>query len=416
MKRIPIFLLLMALCATYSCSDKHKSGDVAIGEVIRGTLYLELYEEGEVEAINSTNILSPNISWRYGNLKITQMIKDGAEIEEGDTLVVFDPSEVLREVLDAESRLEMSLAELEKMVAQHANDLEDLRADYEVTRISHEISKIRFESAVHEADIRRKEIQLNLEKANIALERAREQIDNRIKIQREELKQRELSITQDRNRLTEAHETLNLLYLVSPSPGIAIINRNWSTDNKFQIGDNTWSGVSLIQLPDLSSLRANVQINEVDIAKISKGLPVEIKPDAFSDSVFSGVVTSVANLAINKDRSSRIKVFPVEIRINETSEKLLPGLTVSCRIIFGRIEDALMIPIDALRTNGEGSFVYRRTAGGFEKVMVVTAERNADYVVIIEGLEEGDKIALTNPFAEEDQDETNEFSQEGGDV
>lgn len=100
----------------------------------------------------------------------------------------------------------------------------------------------------------------------------------------------------------------------------------------------------LIQLPDLSSLKAIVQINEVDIAKISKGLRVEIRPDAFSDSIFTGKVETIANLAVNKERSSKIKVFPVEILLNETDRNLLPGLTVSCRIIMDKVEDVLYIP------------------------------------------------------------------------
>lgn len=415
MIRIPHFLVVSLLLFTFfSCNkEEEKAGEVAIGEIKRGTLYLELYEEGEIEAINSTNILSPNISWRFGNLKITQMVKDGAEVKAGDTLIVFDPSEVNREVLDAESRLEMNMAELEKMEAQHQSDLEELRADYEVTRLSHEISKIRFESAVHEADIKRKEIQLNLEKASIALARAKEQIDNRVKIQKEELKQRQLSISQDQVRLQEAQETLQKLFLISPTPGIAIINRNWSTGNKFQIGDQTWSGFPLIQLPDLSALRAVVRINEVDIAKVKSGLRVEIKPDAFSDSIYSGVVTSVANLAVNKEGSTKIKVFPVEVDIRERSSKLLPGLTVSCRIIIGKVENALLVPIDAVMSDGVQSFVYRKTASGYEKVVVETAERNSDFMVITKGLEEGDKVALTDPFMKEEEVKANETESSG---
>jgi len=414
MRQMYLAGMLIALLTGVSCSGtKEEAEETALGDVKRGTLYLELYEEGEIEAINSTNILSPNISWRYGNLKITQMVKDGEEVEAGDTLIVFDPSEVNREVLDAESRLEMNLAELEKLEAQHQSDMEELKADYEVTRLSQEISRIRFESAVHEADIRRKEIQLNLEKANIALARAKEQIDNRIKIQKEEVKQRKLSIAQDQNRLDEAQETLQKLHLISPTPGIAIINRNWSTGLKFQIGDQTWSGFPLIQLPDLSALRAVVRINEVDIAKVKSGLRVEIKPDAFSDSIYSGVVTSVANLAVNKEGSTKIKVFPVEVDIRERSSKLLPGLTVSCRIIIGKVDNALLVPIDAVMSDGVQSFVYRKTASGYEKVVVETAERNSDFMVITKGLEEGDKVALTDPFMKEEEVKANETESSG---
>ena len=178
-----ILAFILVISLLLSCGKEKETQEVAVGKVTKSTLYLEIYEEGEVEAINSTNITAPNISWRFGNLKITSMVKDGKEVENGDTLVVFDPSEVNKGVTEAESRLEMNLAELEKMEAQHQSDLEELQADFEVTRISQEISKIRFESAGYEADIKRKEIQLNLEKANIALTRAKEQIDNRIKIQ-----------------------------------------------------------------------------------------------------------------------------------------------------------------------------------------------------------------------------------------
>lgn len=394
--------LFIALISMLTACTREKAADVPVGKVVKGTFYLEIVEEGEVEAVRSTNVISPNISWRYGNLKITQIIKDGKEVKAGDTLIVFDPSEVKKGVVEAEGRLGMNRAELEKMLAQHQSDLEELKADLEVTRISQEISKIRLESAGYEASIKKKEIQLNLEKANIALDRAREQIDNRIKIQKEEVKQKNLSINQDEARLAEANETLEKLYLISPSGGIAIINKSWSSGNKFQVGDQCWSGFPLIQLPDLSSLRATVKINEVDISKISKGLKVEIKPDAFSDSVFSGQVTSVANLAINKDEKSKIKVFPVEIQINETNEKLLPGLTVSCRVIIGRIENALSVQLDAVHSEGSDYYVYKKTSKGFEKTKVETGASNSDFVIITKGLEADDKVALIDPFKNAD--------------
>jgi HlyD family secretion protein len=292
-KRYILSLSIVLMVLTTGCQQK-KQQEVPETKVMKGTFYIEMYEEGEVEAIKSINITSPNISWRYGNLKITQIVKDGTEVHAGDTLIVFDPSEVRKAIVDAESSLEMSMAELQKLEAQHQSDIDELKADMEITRLSHEISNIRFESAAYESDIKKKEIRLNLDKAAIALERAQEQIENRSKIQIEEKKQKELSINQNERRLKEAHETLEKLFLISPSSGIAIINRNWTTDNKFQVGDQCWSGFPLIQLPDLSALRANVKINEVDIAKITKGLQVEIKPDAFSDSVFHGEVATVA--------------------------------------------------------------------------------------------------------------------------
>jgi len=397
MKNLIYVLPFLVLVACH----KETKQEVPVAEVKKGTIFLDIHEEGEIKATKSINISSPNISWRYGSLKITQLVNDGTEVQLGDTVVVFDPSEVKKAIVESEGNVEMRKAEMEKMTAEQQSTMEELKADYEVTKLSQEISKIQFESANYEAQIKKKEIQLNLEKANIALQRAKEQIENREKIQKEEIKQKQLSIRQSENELKEANQTLEKLFLVSPSPGIAIVNRNWNSGAKFQIGDQCWSGFPLIELPDLSELKAIVQINEVDISKVTKGLRVEIKPDAFSDSVFTGEVISVANLAVNKDRDSKIKVFPVDILLKSKSNNLLPGLTVSCRIIIDQIDNVLFVPADAVHETPDGDFVYLKTATGFDKKTVQVGQRNTDFIIINSGLDEKDKVALVDPFATE---------------
>jgi multidrug resistance efflux pump len=394
-------LLFLFFILPFACKDRNAQ-QIPTGKVAKGVFYIDLYEEGELEAVNAINIVSPTISYRFGtSLKITYIVKDGAEVNAGDTVIIFDPTEVNKAILDAKSKLEISDAELTKMIAQQESDLEELRADYEVTRIGHEISKIRLDQAEYESENKKKEIQLNLEKAEIALQRAKEQIDNRIKINTEEIKQKNLTIVQDQARLDEGYDALSRLTVVTPSPGIAVISRNWSSGNKFQVGEQTWIGQPIISLPDLSQLKANVKINEVDIAKITKGLNVEIKPDAFSESKFTGVVHEVANLAVNKQGSTKIKVFPVAIYLNETDKNLLPGLTVSCRIIIDKLDDVLYVPVDAIHTDAGINYVYKKSATGFKKTEIETGRSNSDYTVIVNGLDEGDEIALIDPSDKE---------------
>ena len=405
-KLIFLFLLLFV----FSCENRNAQ-QVPLGKVTKGIFYIDMHEEGELEAVKAINISSPSISWRFGgNMKLSYIVKDGAEVNAGDTVIIFDPSEVNRGIMDAESRIEISIAELVKLKAQQESDLEELKADYEVTRISHEISKIKFEQAEYESEVMRRQIQLNLEKAEIALARAKEQINNRVKINVEEIKQKNLSIDQDQARLNEANNALRQLTVVSPSPGIAIIQRSWQSGNKYQVGDQVWTGQPLISLPDLSQLKATVRINEVDIAKIVRGLNVEIKPDAFSDSKFTGTVTEVANLAVNKAGSTKIKVFPVEIYLNETHKDLLPGLTVSCRIIVDKLEDVLYVPIEAIHNEIGKNFVYKKSGSSYEKIEVEVGRSNSDYTVIVSGLNEGDEIALINPFPDKKSIEKDDAS------
>lgn len=397
--------MLMLLAGTLGACGKKDVQQVPEAKVQKGTFYIDIYEEGEIEAINSINISSPDIPWRFGNLKISNIVTDGAEVKAGDTLITFDPSEVRKAILDYEDRLIVSNAELEKMLAQHELEMEELKSNYEVTRISHEITRMQLESAAHESDIKRREIKLNLDKADISLTRAKEQIDNRRKIQIEEVKQKRLSIRQDEERLEEAHQTLDRLFIIAPSSGIAIISRNWSTDSKFQLGDQCWSSQQLIQLPDLSKLKAKVNINEVDISQVTKGLKVQVRPDAFSDSTFTGYVSTVANLAQNKDNRSDIKVFPVEIIIDQYNKNLLPGLTVSCRIIVDEIPDVKYIPLEALHVEGDKSYVFKKHVGGYDKVEVRVGRSNSDYVIIESGLGKNDRVALIDPTALENKEE-----------
>ena len=397
-------ILLMMACA----SDKEES-KIPEAKVQEGTFQVDLYEEGQIEAFSSININAPNISWRFGNLKIAELVEDGTQVKAGDTVCVFDPSEVNKAILESEDRLIVSRAEMEKMMAQHQLDMENLQAEYRTSEITFEITPMQLESAAHESDIKRREIELNLEKAGIALERAKEQIENRRRIQQEEQKQMQLSIDEDEARLKEAHETLDKLSLVSPSDGIAIISHNWSTQNKYQIGDQMWPNNTLMQLPNLSKLKTKININEVDISYITRDLRVEVKPDAFSDSTFTGRVIHVANLAVNKDNNSNIKVFPVEILLDQTNKNLLPGLTVSCRVVIDEIEDVQYIPLEALHTEGNIKYVYRRKGGEYERVEVQTGLTNSDYVIITEGLKRNDHVALIDPTKlEEEQKQTSE--------
>jgi len=94
--------------------------------------------------------------------------------------------------------------------------------------------------------------------------------------------------------------------------------------------------------------------------------------------------------------------------LNETDKNLLPGLTVSCRIIMDQIDQVLYIPLDALRMEGDKTYVYRKSGNSYHKTAIETGISNTDYVVVTDGLREGDEIALTDPFAVPAEEEKKE--------
>lgn len=399
MVRRIIFLLFIILA---SCRSREAS-DIQITTVKRGIFHEELTEQGTIEAVNSISVSAPAISYRYGSLKIAKIVEDGEEVEKGDTIMIFDPSEIKRAIIQAEQQLEIAKAEYEKLKSTQQSEIEDLEADLELAQISQEISKINFETSIYEPEATKKEIQLKLESATIALNRAKEQIENKKIIHKEDLIQKSLTIKQLTTTLNDANLSMNNLFVVSPARGITIKEENWNTGQKWAVGDQPYSGSKLIELPDLSAMRAEVKINEVDVSKILPGQRVEIRPDAYSDSVYSAVVESVANLAQNKDYKSKIKIFPVQIRISGQSRKLLPGLSVSCKIIVNELPDVLYIPLESLFREQATDYVYLKSGSGFKRQVIKTGSINTDFAIITEGLAENDIIALSDPFLKKEE-------------
>ncbi len=401
MKKISLILFIgLAAC------NGSKVQEVQTILVQRGTFSEELTEEGTVSALYSIAVQAPTISYRYGSLKITSIADDGKEVNKGDTLIVFDPSEIKRAIVTSQQQLEIANAEFEKMKATQESEIEDLEADLELARISQEISKINFEQAVYESEVARKEISLKLESANIALVRAREQIENKKKIQKEDLFQKSINIRQLTLALQDANNSIKNLFVISPAQGIAIKKDNWMSGQKWGIGDQPYSGSILIDLPDLSEMIAEVKINEVDVSKVMPGQKVEIRPDAYSDSTYMGEITTVANLAQNKDSKSKIKIFPVQISIKDKSRDLMPGLTVSCKIIISETPDVLYIPLEAIFKDQGTEFVYIKSGAGFKRRDIKIGAVNTDFAIVTDGVEEKDEIALTDPFLNKENGKT----------
>ena len=392
--KIVKFIIIIFL---FSFCQSKRDAIIETFEVTKSTFVSNVTETGELAAVNSESVTAPSISWRFGALKITKLVEDGKQVEKGDLLVEFDKAEVQKNIIDAKAELEIAKAELRKAEASHISQIEELEADLQSTTLQHRISELNLEKASYESEIRRKEIELNLEKSAISLEMAKQEIENQKKINREEINKLELKVKQVQNKLEEADETLAKLTVTAPAPGIAIIEKSWMTDNKYQVDDQPFPGWPLIGLPDLSLIKASVQINEVDIAKIDTSQKAIIRLDAFPETEFRGKVTDIARLARNKDRDSKVKVFDIMILLDETDKKLMPGMTVSCEIIINEIPDTLFIPLEALFKQDGKNIVYLKKDGGFETKQVSIGTENDDYVIITDGLSEGEQVALSDP-------------------
>ena len=354
---------------------------------------------GELDAVRSVVVMAPPIDWRFGELKIVKLVDDGKQVEKGELLVQFDEGEVQKAITEAESNLEIAEAELRKARAKGNSEVEGLEIDLDISRISREIARLKLEQAMFKAEIDRKQDEFRFEEAGIKLEQAARELENRKNIHREEISKLKLKLQQEQDRLNAAKNTLAMLTVTAPASGIAILRKNPYTRNKYQVDDQVYSGWPVIGLPDLSQMKAKVQASEIEIARVKVDQHAAVTLDAYPDTTFTGRVIEVALLARNKSKEVKVKVFDVVVKLDGHDERLMPGMTVSCRLLVRRIPDALSVPLPAVFEHNGKPIVYRRTGRRFEAQAVSLGEENDTHVVVDSGLSNGDEIALTDPNA-----------------
>lgn len=162
-------------------------------------------------------------------------------------------------------------------------------------------------------------------------------------------------------------------------------------------GDTIDSGAKLCTVYDLSYLKILMNVDELDIGKISVGQKVQITADAVEGETFEGTVTSV-NLA--GTTTNGVTTYPVEVQIVDYGD-LLPGMNVDTTIVVEEVQNVIGIPVSAVV---RGNKVLVKTGGksddatvpeGYEYVDVEIGISSDDFIEIKSGINEGDSIAYT---------------------
>ena len=180
------------------------------------------------------------------------------------------------------------------------------------------------------------------------------------------------------------------------------------------MGDTPWSGMTIVTIPDLSFMQSITYVNEVDVSKVRAGIEVLVKLDAFQDSTFKGIISSVASLGKIKDNNSSIKVFEIAVDIKSQSDILKPGMTTSNKIIINQIPNSIFIPHESIFEKDGKKIVYVKNGSGFDEREIELGEKSEDFVIVKSGLEDEEEIALRDPTI--DLTTTGDAEKEGGTV
>ena len=214
---------------------------------------------------------------------------------------------------------------------------------------------------------------------------------------RDQIENARLSLQSAQLSASTAADSVDDYNIKSPISG-TVIEKNFKAGDKV---DGASSG-TLAVIYDLSYLKLEMAVAELDIGKVEVGQRVEITADALEGQTFEGVVDKVS---INGTTTNGFTNYPVTIIIEDYGD-LKPGMNVSAEIIGEEIPNALCIPVDAVdrgntvtvpgpgALNEDGTAVVDITK--LETKEVTLGRSDDEYIEVTGGLAAGDVVLIRN--------------------
>ena len=221
-------------------------------------------------------------------------------------------------------------------------------------------------------------------------------------VKKYDIDQAAATVQQTSNDLAQLMVNLNDTTIVAPSSGIVL--KKYKEENEIvQSATTSFSDTEALVATLGGKVYVNVEINEVDIAKIHVGAPVTITVDALPGTNFDGVVSSIAPASTNtfsSDSSSSsgqnsIAKFAVAISLEKSIPQLLPGMTANVDIISAKHSGVLLLPLEGLGFDGKsGTVTVLTSENKREKRQVTVGLTNDTEAEIVSGLNAGDRVVV----------------------
>jgi len=390
-KWIGILVVLLAVAgAAYMKARSREKADAKLdstpfrlGKVQAEDLQVSVREVGVVDPVTKVDVKSA-VSGRVLSLAV----REGAIVHKGDVLAEIEP-----DVNQAQS-----LSDVQASVKEMELKLQDAKREFE-------LQKTLFEQGLIGRDPYR------------ASEIKRDQAAETLRAS-----QMRYQIVEDRGIPISGNAASQKARVTAPMSGVVI-------KKGVELGETVTSGVSsfnagtvLFTVADLKSLIIRVNLNEVDIAKVGVGQPVRITLDAYPQKIFTGKVSFVAPSA---ELVEKIKVFKIEVALDELGESYKTGMSANVEILGEKRDKATSIPLEALQKRDGKTIAYRLKADlkpkqlaaakdglsgrnkfiwlsdhwkdYFDVVPVSAGIATLERVEIVAGLKSGEQVALEDP-------------------
>jgi len=399
-----LLLLILILIAQNLFSETTLK--VAVEEVKRRDIIETVTGSGKIQPETEVKITS-DVSGEI----IDIYVKEGDKVQKGQLLCRIRP-DIYQSALDRTlAQINSSKAQLEQVKAQ----LEQAKANLANTQSIYERNKKLYEQkAISLQEYQTSESQYLSALANI-------------KAMEESIKSAEYNIKSLEASYEEAKSNLDKTYIYSPVDA-TVSKLNVEKGERVQ-GVSGFQGTEIMRLANLNELEVKLEISENDIIRVHKNDTAIIEIDAYEGELFKGVVTDISNSVSTATLTAdQLSNYTVKVRLlYESYQHLIspenlvpirPGMSASVDIQTKKVRNVLSIPIQAVTirnpfttTKGDSlsnqenvinkknkkEYVFVVKENKAKAVIVKTGIQDNQYIEIIEGLKDGDKV-IVEPF------------------
>ena len=372
----------------YSSAAKIELEKLTIAKVQRGDLTRNISVSGKVVAANAPQLYSAEQG------KVTLLVKPGESVEKNQVVASIDSPELSAIIEQQESTLQQLKIEhrradltdqeaqlnLEQQMNAALADLNVAKREFERADISYQIN------IVSKVDwLTKQDLKSNAERAYAHAQKRVELAKQKLQF---EQKNRAFKVQKQALVLAELQRRQRALEIKAPVTGVV---GNWLVEQKNQVAAHT----PIMTIVDLSEYEAEIAVPEFYADELGLGLPVAL--------TVAGQELNAKIVAI----SPEIKGNQVQVRAqivakdNQTIANLRQNQRVSAEIEFEKRLNTLYLKRGPFIGTNEGKHLYKVSQDNrAEKVSFRPGINNVEYIEILSGVNEGDRIIISDyqPF------------------
>ena len=389
----------IGVCVALSLLTACGSNDLGVNafQVVAVDHTFKVDARGELTPSESINVTMPTTVNMPFN--IVWLVPEYSEVSEGDVIARFDDSELT----NMRGFSEFELANFERLFNNHARNSATAR-----NQIDHETMRVDGETDIAETYV----------DVDPRLFSRHELIDNIGQLEylgaqssfyiwqadtheiRSEAESARFIAQRNATQanLEKQEKALSVMTLLSPADGTFVYARTpWG--EKLTRGHIVFPGGRVGLLPLKGKLKARLFVPEVDAVGLAANQRVNIRVDSAVDKIFEGTVTSVSNVASAPDKDDPRRFFSIEAKLETVDAELMyVGSHVSAEIITGDLENAILVPQQAVFSDQSKSFVYVIEGNKTIQRSVEVGRKSPTLVEITAGVNAGENISLEDPL------------------